>query len=77
MIAKKREYVTIQMLNEAVDAILHGIERMFQEQNKMLDKRFTKIEAELSFVKNDVKDLKNDTPTRSEFERLKKQVQLS
>ncbi len=82
MVSKKDKFVTRKVLDEAVDAIITGVGNMFEEQNKALagnfksiDKRFTRIEAELSFIKNDIKDLKNDTPTRDEFERLKKQVQ--
>src|SRR3990170_7554415 len=29
--------VTLKMLNEAVDAILHGVERMFDKQDKRID----------------------------------------
>ncbi len=78
----KKSLVTEKTLNEAVDAILQGVEGMFKEQNQSLgknfgniEKRFTKIETELSFIKNDIKDLKNDTPSIAEFNKLKSLVQ--
>jgi hypothetical protein len=80
--------VTIKMLNEAVDAILHGVERMFYKQDKRIDLRFMKVDQRfknvderLGKVETDVRDIRRrmivhevDTPTRKEFSELKGRV---
>ncbi len=41
---------------------------------KQVNKRLDKLESGVSFIKDDVKNLKLDTPTRHEFEDLKHRV---
>lgn len=69
--------VTMRMLNEAVDAILRGVERMFDKQ----DKRIGRMDTRLARVETDVRDIRRrmidhelDTPTRKEFNDLKTRV---
>ena len=76
--------VTVKMLNEAVDAILRGVERMFDKQDKRidgLDKRIGGMDTRLARVETDVRDVRRrmidhevDTPTRKEFSDLKARV---
>jgi hypothetical protein len=56
-----KEIVTKTVV-EASEAILEGVGGMFKLQNKRLDERFTKIETDISHIKQDVRDLKYDTP---------------
>ena len=76
--------VTVKMLNEAVDAILRGVERMFDLQDKRIDgmdKRIWGMDTRLARVETDVRDVRRrmidhevDTPTRKEFSDLKARV---
>jgi archaellum component FlaC len=78
------EPVTVATLNEAVDAILEGMEKMVGgvrgEMNERFDKvdnRLQGVETEVRFVKDDINGLKADlstTPSRREFEELKTKV---
>jgi archaellum component FlaC len=78
------EPVTVGTLNEAVDAILEGIEKMVGgvrgEMNERFDKvdnRLQGVETEVRFVKDEINGLKADlstTPSRGEFEELKTKV---
>jgi len=71
-----------QSILEASDAILKGVEKMFDQQNLNLNSKFSDIDrnlrqlkTEISFVKDDVKGIKSDlstTPSRSEFEDFKR-----
>jgi chromosome segregation ATPase len=77
----KRSYVAKQMLDQAVEAILKGVEGLFEDQNKRYDKRFDqvdqrldKLEAGQSDLKRQLTDLKLDAPTRKEFNDLKERV---
>ena len=58
------------MLDEAVEAILNGMQRMFSKQ----DKRFDKLEAGQMDLQRQISDLKYDTPTQKEFDTLKSRV---
>jgi hypothetical protein len=80
--------VTNKTLGQAVDAILNGVERMFDKQNKQInkrfkkvDERFKKVDQKLGRIETDVRDthrrmidLEVDTPTRTEFHNLKARV---
>ncbi|OGY22224.1 MAG: hypothetical protein A3A65_05025 [Candidatus Chisholmbacteria bacterium RIFCSPLOWO2_01_FULL_49_14] len=60
--------VTVKMLNEAVDAILRGVERMFDKQDKRIDgldkriggmdKRIGGMDTRLARVETDVRDVR-------------------
>ena len=58
------------MLDEAVEAILNGMEIMFSKQ----EKRFDKLEAGQKDLQHQISDLKFDTPTQMEFNTLKSKV---
>ena len=66
--------VTKEMLDQAVDAILKGVERMFTVQDKKNNRRFSRLEAGQSDLKRQINDLKANTPTRKEFDDLKAKV---
>ena len=73
--------VTVKMLNEAVDAILRGVERMFDKQDKRIDQRFKQVDHRFDRIETDVRDVRRrmidhevDTPTRKEFSELKARV---
>ncbi len=62
-----------EMIEQATDAVLEGVNRMFLGQNE----RLAKIEADVSFIKQDVRGLKADlsnTVSRREFDVLKRKV---
>jgi len=77
----EKMYVTKEMLDEAVEAILEGVDKLVGglrgEMNDRFDTvegRFDKVGVELSHVKDTVRGLKVDlfdTPTRRGFEELK------
>ena len=62
--------VTRGVLDEAVEAILSGMQRMFSKQ----DKRFDKLEAGQKDMQRQINDLKYDTPSQKEFNTLKSRV---
>lgn len=79
--------VTSEKLNQAVDAILAGVDRLFSEHGGRLDKiagRLEKLEQgqqtirlQLSGIKDEMKGLKaefSDAPSRREFKELKARV---
>lgn len=74
------EPVTRGILDDAVETILKGIERMFEEQDKRNEKKFaTKedLKREASWLRDDINGLKadlSDTPTKKEFNELKGRV---
>ncbi|MFV1917445.1 MAG: hypothetical protein ACC618_03135 [Patescibacteria group bacterium] len=86
--ASPSDPVSRGMLNEAVEAILEGIVRMFKVSDKKynkrfekIDKRFDRVEVKLEHSKNELKDdiggLKADlsnVPSRRQFEELKSRV---
>jgi len=74
-------------LNEAVDAILGGVDKMFQEQSKQiksvdhsliaLENKIDKVETDIVFIKRDIRGIKaelSDTPTLRQFNELKAKV---
>lgn len=62
--------VTKKTLDEAVDAILQGVEGLFEELNK----RFDDLEFQQREIKRQIGDLKYDAPTRREYDELKDRV---
>ena len=80
--------VTGGMLDEAVQAILEGMDGMVEgfrnevmERFENVDNRFDNLEAKIDLTRNEVKDeidgLKadlSDTPSRREFQELKARV---
>lgn len=79
-----KEHVTKQMLDEAIDAILEGMSKLVGGlENKMntrfdnVENRLQKVETEISYVKDEMNDLKaafSTTPSRRELEELKQKV---
>jgi cell division protein FtsB len=65
-----KEPVSMGVLDEAVEAILEGIELMFSKQGK----RFDKLEAGQKDLQRQINDLKYDIPTQKEFDTLKSKV---
>jgi hypothetical protein len=65
-----KEPVSRGMLDEAVEAILKGVELMFSKQEKSFDK----LEAGQKDLQRQIGDLKLDTPTQKEFDTLKSKV---
>ena len=83
----QREAITKRMLDEAIDAILDGINGMFLKRDKRLkrienrqtgmESLLSELKVELSQVKDTVNGLKGGyarTPTRKEVEELKGRV---
>ena len=71
------EPVTKGVLDEAVEAILNGMNKMFSERDKrfdQIDRRLDKLEAGQKMLQRQITDLKIDTPTRNEFDELKGRV---
>lgn len=79
--------VTNGMLNQAVDAILEGMNNLYLKHDQKFDnvdqkmdkveKRLSKIEYDVHFIKRDVKDIKielTDVPTAKDFLDLKSKV---
>jgi archaellum component FlaC len=79
-----KEFVTREVLDEAVETILNGMNRLLagssQETNSRLDKMvdsLKSVKTELAHVKDEINGLKadlSDTPSRKEFENLKTRV---
>lgn len=78
--------VTNETLDEAVETILNGVDHIienlvtkneFKTELGKVDKRFDKIETDISFIKHDIRDIKEDLsliPTREAYESLKSRV---
>ena len=79
---KKDVLVTKNMLDQAVDAILKGVEHLLSQTKKELrgemKEGFREIKTEIRFVKDEVKGIKvelSDTPSRKDHEALKRRVE--
>jgi len=69
--------VTKSMLNDAVDVILRGMDKLFNGLKTEMNKRFDSVESDITFIKRDIRDIKvelSDTPSRREFNGLKTRV---
>jgi predicted nuclease with TOPRIM domain len=81
----QKDYITKKVLDEAVETILKGMDNLFDKfkgemyaRFENVENRLDRIEAELSYVKDEIKGLKADfstTPSRREFEELKVRVE--
>ena len=72
-----KDLVTRSMLNDAVDAILKGVDKLFGGLKTEMNRRFDKVETDITFIKRDIRDIKaelSDTPSRREFNELKTKV---
>ena len=75
------EPVTREMLNDAVDAILNGVDKLVIGLRAEMKLGFKKLDVKIDYTKNELIDeidgLKadlSDTPTKKEFEGLKRRV---
>jgi predicted nucleic acid-binding Zn-ribbon protein len=84
---KPKELVDRGVLDDAVDTILKGVERMFKKRDKRFDNvedkldkvdgKIGKLEIEHTHLKDKIDGLKADlstTPTKTEFNNLKARV---
>lgn len=81
-----KAFVTNESLDDAVGTILRGMDNMFENittkddlatTEKRLSKRLDKVESDIYFVGQDIKDIKSDlsdTPTLRQFNTLKAKV---
>jgi hypothetical protein len=80
MIKKNSKSVTTEVLNEAVETIIQGVDNLFKEERKFNVQTFaTKedLKREVLWVKNDIKGLTEElssSPSRQEFAKLKGKV---
>jgi len=72
--AKNEKHVTENMLMEAVDTILNGMQRMFDEQAEKFYKEIMINRVHIQKNTEMINDLKWDTPTRKEFNNLERRV---
>lgn len=87
--AKKQDFVTKTMLDEAVDTILKGVDGLIKqlridlkkemrvEFRKELRDELEPIRADVTFIKDDIRGIKadlSDTPSRRQFNQLKARV---
>lgn len=74
----KTKYVTLDLLSDATDTVLKGMQSMFDGQKKVLDDKFDKLDTKIDYVHNDlqkqINDLKIDSPSRIDFVEVKKKV---
>lgn len=84
-----KEPVNRGMLDEAVEAVLKGMDNLYERfTNEVkplkgdlsaLKKDVGSIKTEITFIKRDIQDIKvdlSDTPSRRESEKLEEHVQL-
>ena len=81
---KSSQPATREVLDEAVDILLEGMDKLYEKfKGDMntgfgnIENRLRSVEVELSHVKDEINGLKADlsnTPTRREFEELKVRV---
>ena len=77
-----------EIVSQASDLIIKGMEEMFERQDKRYDKKFEGVDSRLDTIeqgvvnlksgqyelKKSIQDLQVDTPSRGEFNRLKAKV---
>lgn len=59
------------MLDEAVEAILAGMQKMFDRQSKSIDNLEAKVDNGYVQLRHEIRDLRHDTPSKQEFNDLK------
>lgn len=64
----------LKIVTQATDAILNGMQKMFDAQNKRFDLLESKMDTGHENLQRQITDLKWDTPTRGEFNKLKTRV---
>lgn len=75
-----KAFATNEVIDEAVDSILKGMDNMFKEERKFNVQTFaTKddLKREVGWLKDDIKGLTadlTDVPTRKEFNEVKTKV---
>lgn len=88
MTTKSQELATKKTVDEAVDAIVKGMEKLFtglKEEFTIqlttlgteMNGRFDKMEAGMHWIKDDVKGIKEELstfPSRKQFEELRQKV---
>ena len=76
----RKKAVNFGMLSDAIDTILVGVQKMFDDLRVEIKKGFEKTDNKIEFVHKDlhhqITDLKYDTPSLEDFESLKKRVNL-
>lgn len=80
---KKVKKIVTEIVMDATEAILNGVQRMFDEQNKINDAKFAtkedlkKVENKVDWARDDIKGLQEElsnTPSCKEFGELKARV---
>lgn len=77
----KDELVTRGMLDQAVEAILKGMDNLARslrsEFKGLLKEEIEPVKTDTTFIKRDIRDIKaelSDTPSRREFNELKSEI---
>lgn len=75
----REEAATKGYAHEAVESVLKGMQRMFDDFGKKIDKRFDGMENRMNSVEKNLQrqihDLQWDTPTKRDFDKLEKRVE--
>lgn len=61
-------------LLEATDSIMNGIEAIFNNFQAQMNSNFDELKSGQADLQRQINDLKHDSPTRGEFEKLKTKV---
>ncbi|MCX6705510.1 MAG: hypothetical protein NTV24_00165 [Candidatus Woesebacteria bacterium] len=76
----RKQVVNFGMLSDAIDTILVGVQKMFDELRAEIKKGFENTDNKINFIHSDlhhqITDLKYDTPSLKDFESIKKRVDL-
>ncbi len=76
----KDTVVTFGMLSEATEALLTGMQGLFDDQNEKLNAKFEKIDLTAKYnhdsLKKSIEEVKYDTPTLKQFNQLKDRVDI-
>lgn len=59
--------IVTEIVNDASELILKGVERMFEQQIRTFDRRFRKLEECHADFKRQLTDRKVDTPTPRQY----------
>lgn len=66
--------VTNETLHQAVDAIIEGVDNMFKVLKRDVKTGFDGLKSGQRDINRRIDDLQLDTPSRKEFDKLKKRV---